>query len=275
MPCSKTPNNVLRILTALVLIGLLAAVLWLHPGVFAAFAAAAALLAWREFAELAAQAGARPLRGAGPVLAVACTLAFVDPDPLVPWLVVTTAVLLSALGGLAAGRRHPALAVRRTMATAGGILWLGVLPGFHVALRFRPDGVYWIVLLYAAVSGGDIAAYYGGRAFGRHALAPALSPKKTVEGTVFGLAASVVAALLVDGHVGSRIGPLVAALTGLGLGVVGQAGDLFESSLKRAADTKDSSGLLPGHGGVLDRIDGLLFAGAALWALLAAGVIRA
>jgi len=266
---------VLRILTAAVLIGLLAAALWLHPGVFVAFAALAALLGWREFAGLAAQVGARPLRGAGPALALGCVVAFVSPDPMAPWLMTTAALLLAALGSLAAGRRHPALAVRRTIATVGGIVWLGLLPGFHVALRSRPAGVYWIVFLYAAVSGGDIAAYYGGRAFGRHALAPALSPNKTVEGTVFGLAASVTGALLVDGYVGGRLGPLVTSLTGLGLGVAGQAGDLFESSLKRAARTKDSSGLLPGHGGVLDRIDGLLFAGAALWALVAAGVLGA
>lgn len=265
----------LRVLTAVVLIGLLAVVLWLHPGVFAAFAGLVAFLAWTEFAELVAQAGARPLRGATPVLAVACTVAFASPDPGIPWLVITASLLLSALGALAAGRRHPALAIRRTAASVGGIVWLGLLPGFHVALRFRPDGVFWVLLLYAAVSGGDIGAYYGGRVFGRRPLAPALSPGKTVEGTLFGLAASVTAALLVDGYVGGSLGPLAGAFTGLVLGVVGQTGDLFESALKRAADAKDSSALLPGHGGILDRIDGVLFAGAALWALLASGVIRA
>jgi phosphatidate cytidylyltransferase len=121
-------------------------------------------------------------------------------------------------------------------------------------------------MLFAAVSSGDIAAYYGGKTLGRHPLAPALSPKKTIEGSVFGLVASGVGAALVAHYLLPGAEWPRGLMIGVALGAVGQAGDLFESSLKRAARAKDSSQLLPGHGGILDRLDGLLFAGAVLYA---------
>ncbi|MFQ5743768.1 MAG: phosphatidate cytidylyltransferase [Acidobacteriota bacterium] len=142
-----------------------------------------------------------------------------------------------------------------------------------MALRNRPEGLRWLVLLFVAVSTGDIAAYYGGRLLGRHPLAPSLSPHKTLEGTGFGLAASMVAAGAVGYYqIPAASLPRILAL-GLLLGAVGQCGDLFESALKRAAGAKDSSTLLPGHGGILDRIDSLLFAGATLYAALATKLI--
>ena len=130
-----------------------------------------------------------------------------------------------------------------------------------------------IVLLFAAVSSGDIAAYYGGTLFGRRPLAPNLSPKKTIEGTLFGLAGSSVAAAIVVHFWIDGATWLVGLAIGLLLGAVGQAGDLFESALKRAADAKDASGILPGHGGILDRLDGLLFGGATLYAAVHLGLL--
>ena len=107
---------------------------------------------------------------------------------------------------------------------------------------------------------GDSASYFAGRYFGRRKLFPRVSPNKTVEGAIGGLAAAALFMALV----GSRIlvgEPLVRlALLGLAMAAVGICGDLFESSLKRHAGLKDSSSLIPGHGGVLDRIDALLFA---------------
>jgi phosphatidate cytidylyltransferase len=116
------------------------------------------------------------------------------------------------------------------------------------------------LLLIVVVVASDSAQYYAGRAFGRRPLAPALSPKKTVEGAAGGLVAGAVALALV-GHWWWPAAPL-ALRAGLGavLVVLGITGDLFESMLKRAAGVKDSAALIPGHGGVLDRIDALLFA---------------
>lgn len=259
-----------RIVTAIVLIALLAASLSFteQPVVFVAVMMVFLFLAWREFAGLAAEAGAAPLRGLGMLLAVSCAASFALPYPGAPVAALGAAAVISTLAGLAAGRRHPALAVRRVVATIGGCVWLGLLPGFQVGLRYRENGVAWLVFLYVAVSAGDIFAFYGGSLLGRRPLAPSLSPKKTIEGTVLGLAASTIGAAVVGYCWLPELDLASASLLGLLLGVVGQAGDLFESSLKRAAETKDSSTLLPGHGGIMDRIDGLLFGGAALYVVL-------
>lgn len=257
-----------RILTAVVLIALLAASLALAPPFYAAMLVVFVALAWQEFASLAAEAGATPLRGLGMLLALGCALSFAAPEPLTPVVAMGGAMILGTVASLAAGKRHPVLAVRRAVATLGGCLWLGVLPGFHLALRYRDDGVIWLVFLYVSVAAGDIAALYGGRLFGRRPLAPSLSPKKTLEGGAFGLVASMVGAGMVANYWMPGLEAPRAILIGLLLGAIGQAGDLFESALKRAAKTKDSSEILPGHGGILDRIDSLLFAGAALFAIL-------
>jgi len=263
----------IRILTATILLAILAGALWLPPIAFVVVLSLFLAVAWREYEDLAAEAGATPLHGFGAPLSIACTVSFAAPDPRTPIVVTGVTFLFAATLALAAGRQHPALAVRRAAATVGGICWLGVLPGFYVALRYEPHGVALIALLFAAVSSGDIAAFYGGSLFGRHQLAPNLSPKKTIEGTVFGLAGSSIgAAVVVHFWIDGATWP-VGLGVGLLLGAVGQAGDLFESALKRAADAKDSSGILPGHGGILDRLDGLLFAGAALYAIVYLGFL--
>jgi len=116
-----------------------------------------------------------------------------------------------------------------------------------------------IVLLFAIIWIGDTAAYYGGRALGRHLLAPKVSPKKTVEGAVAGLVASVVIGVLggvwLLGEPWLNLAGIAASTA-----IVGQLGDLAESVLKRSAGVKDSSSILPGHGGILDRLDSLFFA---------------
>ena len=260
-----------RIVTAVVLIALFAASLYFteQPVVFVAVLMGFLALAWREYSGLAAEAGAAPLRGLGMLLAISCAAAFALPYPGAPIAALGAAAVISTAAGLAAGQKHPALAVRRVVATFGGCVWLGLLPGFQVGLRYRPnDGIAWLVFLYVAVSAGDIFAYYGGRTMGRHPLAPSLSPKKTIEGTISGLVASTIGAAIIGFYWLPELDLVSAGLLGLLLGAVGQAGDLFESSLKRAAKTKDSSALLPGHGGILDRIDGLLFGGAALYVVL-------
>ena len=211
--------------------------------------------------------------GFGALLPIACAASFAAPDPRTPIVTTGVTLLLSAGLGLVAGRHQPELAIRRTIATVGGICWLGVLPGFYVALRYEPRGVALIILLFAAVSLGDIAAYYGGSLFGRRPLVPTLSPRKTIEGALFGLVGSSIGGFIVVHYwIVDTTWPVGVAI-GLLLGTLGQTGDLLESALKRAADTKDSSSILPGHGGVLDRLDALLFGGAALYAAVYFGLL--
>jgi phosphatidate cytidylyltransferase len=134
---------------------------------------------------------------------------------------------------------------------------LGMLAAVHGLLGWRAT-----LLLIGTVVVSDSAQYYSGRLLGRTPLAPAISPKKTIEGAIGGLIFGTAFMALVGARVLPR--PSVAPLLGLGVFVVivGICGDLFESRLKRTAGIKDSSALIPGHGGVLDRIDALLFAAA-------------
>jgi phosphatidate cytidylyltransferase len=121
------------------------------------------------------------------------------------------------------------------------------------------DGRAAVVLLLSVIVVSDSAQYYCGRAFGRRPLAPSISPKKTVEGAIGGLIFGTLAMVVAGRWVFTA--PLwLLALLGATIAVLGMVGDLFESLLKRSANVKDSSNLIPGHGGVLDRIDSWLFA---------------
>ncbi|KAB2892020.1 MAG: hypothetical protein F9K32_01250 [Desulfobulbaceae bacterium] len=149
-----------------------------------------------------------------------------------------------------------------------GSVYLGVLSSFLVALRYLPDGNGWLLVLSAVTAGSDTGAYYIGRAFGKSKLCPAISPNKTRAGAwggfVFGIVAAVIFAqlFLVRPQWGFVV--FAAAL----LTVSGIVGDLTESVVKRGTGVKDSGHCLGGHGGVLDRIDSLLFCGPVLYCLL-------
>ena len=135
-----------------------------------------------------------------------------------------------------------------------GFVYCGVLLGFLLWLDRRTFltllGTIWI---------GDAAAYYGGRLLGRHLLAPRISPKKTVEGAFAGLIGSIVSGVLLGTWLTGQSSTFLLAAS-FCAAVVGQLGDLAESALKRSSGVKDSSSLLPGHGGMLDRLDSVLFA---------------
>ena len=158
-------------------------------------------------------------------------------------------------------------APERIAATLFGVIYLGFTLSFCVMLRALPNGLLWICLGLAVIWLGDTGAYLGGRAFGKHKLHERVSPKKTWEGAIAGLLTSIAAALaartvygLLDLWEGPPLRAVDAVAVGLLAGLLGQVGDLAESLLKRAVGVKDSGTLFPGHGGMLDRIDALLFA---------------
>jgi phosphatidate cytidylyltransferase len=131
------------------------------------------------------------------------------------------------------------------------------------------EGSRYLFFLCAVVWMGDTGAYFGGRAWGRHKLAPRMSPKKTWEGALVGIAASLVGGcfinLIYQENLGSWSSIIIASVVG---GAFGQMGDLVESTFKRFAGVKDSGVIFPGHGGFLDRVDGLLFAAPIIWFIL-------
>jgi len=141
-----------------------------------------------------------------------------------------------------------------------GVVYIPLSLSFLVTIRHEPGGMTWIFFLLVIIFAGDISAYYVGSYLGRRKLSPAISPGKTVEGAIGGLAAN-----LLVGVIGKYLflpalawGP--ALIFFVVAGMAGQVGDLFESEMKRSSKIKDSGGLLPGHGGFLDRLDALLFA---------------
>ncbi len=140
----------------------------------------------------------------------------------------------------------------------------GCLAAVDLVRDFPPTGA-WVLLTMVLAWGSDTAAYFVGRKFGKTKLAPRISPKKTIEGSAGGLLASVVGAVVMSFFLEGLNVPDAIAL-GVLAGAAGQAGDLLMSVLKRSSGVKDSGGILPGHGGILDRVDALAFTAPATWA---------
>ena len=141
-----------------------------------------------------------------------------------------------------------------------GLVYIPLFLSFLVLLRSDAQGAQWIFWLLCIVAAGDTGAFYTGKSVGRHKLCPWVSPKKTIEGSIGGLCANVIMALMLKMILLPELANLPSVVFALLIGVAGQIGDLFASEFKRAAGIKDSGTLLPGHGGFLDRLDALLFA---------------
>jgi len=234
-----------RILTALALLPLAFYGTFWAPywGFFAIVACVAALCFYEYSGIVAAHGFERP----GLVAYIAGILLLYNPSPLV---LVAIAVLALAL-------RLDELA--QVLPSAGAAL-LGIVyvfGGWRAAIDLHAISSYWLLFALAVNWVGDIAAYYTGRAIGRHRLAPVVSPKKSWEGAAGSIVATVVFGLAFRRWLGIGI-PETVLLSAVG-NVAGQLGDLAESAMKRGAGVKDSGNLLPGHGGWLDRLDSSLF----------------
>ncbi len=142
-----------------------------------------------------------------------------------------------------------------------GIIYIPVPLSLLVFIREQDHGIFWILWLLIVVFSNDTGAFYGGKFFGRHALAPNISPNKTIEGTISGILTSTVFGFIFSVIFFNDFSlSFLMIPASFIIAIAGQGGDLFESALKRASGIKDSGSILPGHGGILDRIDGLLFA---------------
>lgn len=267
-----------RILVAAVGIPLALLLIHLDGWYLGALLIVAAAVGTHEFCAVASAGGARPVRWLGmPAAALLVALAVRDPvfaawgDRAAALVVVLVLLTACAVVFLRRIEERPLLSAS---ATVLGALYTGATLSFAVLLRNLPEAMgtipvpVWegtlLVLLPLAITwAGDTAAFFVGRSIGRTRLAPRVSPGKTVEGGVGGLAASVVAGAAagfgLDDLGTVPLSPLTGGVIGLVLGVAAQVGDLAESVLKREAGVKDSGRVLPGHGGVLDRLDALFF----------------
>jgi phosphatidate cytidylyltransferase len=181
-----------------------------------------------------------------------------------PWMISLIILVSMAYHVLAYERGRDASATDFAL-TLAGVFYLGWLGGYFVSLRNLPEGTWWVLTVLSGVWLADTGAYFVGRRFGVHKFSPRTSPKKTWEGYVGGVLVGTLGATLFSflwialAGPGTQITPLRAAVIGLVLSVVTSLGDLGESMLKRQVGLKDSGKLLPGHGGMFDRIDSWLW----------------
>ncbi|MYD49935.1 MAG: hypothetical protein F4W93_00420 [Dehalococcoidia bacterium] len=295
-----------RLVTAAVGIPALALVIWLGDPVFSVVVAVLAALAAVEVCDLARNKGKTPSRVVAAVFSSALVLShfgfsFLWSMPeYVPLLIVSVGVAVLALiltlspiqklrnrngetpspltgEGWGEGEKPGSTTIYAKASNAGltlaAVLYPGALLAHAPLLRGGEQGLEWIVLLLVVTFSTDTGAFFVGKAIGKRPLAPSISPNKTWEGAIGGFAAAILAAFLaawaldIDADL-----PLIAVLGAL-MGVVGQVGDLFESKLKRLADVKESGRLLPGHGGVLDRLDSIVFNLALVYYFVMGGVL--
>jgi phosphatidate cytidylyltransferase len=263
------PPALARVITAAVLLPILIVSI-VFPKLaflFVTLTGAAMLGALIEFWLLAHKQQIRADAAAGLLSAVALftVFYFTRPGQLPDLLLIQVILILLTIGSLVAAMLRGA-PFDRMITSAGvtvlSVMYIVLLGGHMIALRvgFAPQlSKHLLAFFFLVVMGSDAAAYYGGRAFGKHKLAPGISPGKTWEGAVAGMLASLL--LGVAAHywffleLPTKFALALAAL----MNVIGVIGDLTESALKRSAGAKDTAKILPGHGGVLDRIDSLLF----------------
>jgi phosphatidate cytidylyltransferase len=264
-PITPSSNLALRLLTAaftvpLLLYSLFGGPRWLFPFLTALVCA---LGADELFVMVAPGRSSARIWGVLASLLVAAQVSgLLDPKWTVPTLllIVTGGLLFSLV------RVEPmeAAALRAGWSIAGP-LYLGTLFGVIALLFFGPHGGEWAVLSMLYAFWSDTAGYFVGRAYGKHTLYAAVSPKKTVEGSIGGLLGALVGGLLAHFWFLPSLGLLDAILLSIVAAAAGQAGDLCESLIKRSTGVKDSGTLLPGHGGILDRVDALLFSAAVVF----------
>jgi phosphatidate cytidylyltransferase len=244
-----------RVLSALVLLPAVIGTIWFLPSwATLLLAVIAAVLAYVEYAEIARVLGARVAGGSGAAVVLAC---FAGTAGGADTLLMAALIVI---GAVAVSTGHPGPGV---LANAGASIfapvYIGLPLGALASVRAHANGREAVLLLLIVIVVSDSAQYYTGRTFGKRPLAPAISPKKTVEGAIGGMVFGTLA-MTVGGHWVFPAPIWVLVLLGGAISLLGIVGDLFESLLKRSAGVKDSSNLIPGHGGVLDRIDSWLFA---------------
>lgn len=261
-PTSGMSNLQLRIISAVILAVIVLGATWAGALVFQIVAVVIGAAIFYEWSRMISPAKVLPMQWAaalGLAVTFAALLAGFDAETVLIVFVIAVALVLAFSVATGAGKEIPL-----SVGYAG-------LSGVALAYLRGPDtaGLFTILYLFAVVWATDIAAYFVGRRLGGPKLAPSISPGKTWSGAYGGLAGGVIAGVLLVAAVGQG-SLLKAGIIAIPLSIVSQMGDLFESSIKRRHGVKDSSNLIPGHGGVMDRVDGLVVAAIALYLIGAA-----
>lgn len=249
-----------RVITSLYAIPLLIILIWFDKPLpwFTLFIALWGALAAFEFYRMVAGSKAPPLTYFGIIWTLLFILSPHFDYGFLPLLLFTSAVILSPILLMLRPRKESFFA--SWVWTMAGILYVGWLLSYLVALRLEV-GRSWVFLAIFTTFGSDTAAFFVGRVLGKHRLAPRISPGKTWEGAVAGVFGAIIASLVLAAILSLPLSFGQAILLGLLVSVFGQIGDLLESLFKRNMGVKESGKLLPGHGGLLDRMDSVVFAG--------------
>ncbi|MDY6917757.1 MAG: CDP-archaeol synthase [Chloroflexota bacterium] len=244
-----------RLLTALVLLPLIV-IIWFGGPAYSLTVAVAAALGLLEFFHMKGFSWRHPLTLFGLLWVLLLILAahFATTYSL---LVLSAAVVFSLVWVVS--RSSVEQASHDWAWTLAGIIYVGWMLSYFIPLRALEGGRDWVFVALFATFAVDTSAFFIGRAWGRHPLAPRVSPGKTWEGTIGGFLAAIAACLILAAVLPSVAVGWKVAVLGVLIGVFAQLGDLAESMLKRSAGVKDASRLMPGHGGLLDRLDSIIF----------------
>jgi phosphatidate cytidylyltransferase len=256
-----------RVITAAVGVPLIIFAIWFGDPWFSLLIAAAALAGTYEFYHMANFDRREPLLYVGLLWSLALVLSPHYRSTDVLPIVITATVLISLIWLLC--RSSGEKAFRNWAWTIVGALYVGWMLSYWLNLRGLADGRNWVYLAMLTIFANDTGAFFIGRARGRHKLAPAISPAKTWEGAIGGLMSAILGAIVVT-MILNLISPFTfkywqIILFGFLVSLFAQLGDLVESLLKRNMGVKESGSLLPGHGGILDRFDSIIFVGAVVY----------
>jgi len=249
-----------RVLTGIVAVPIVVGIVYYgSPLLFLLMVAAVTLMGVREYFTIIDRIGISGFPVYGIILSFLLLLSFYfNGSFMMEWGLIASVTLF---GAWFFHEDNVKVAMDQISFTLFGALYVAGLGGYSLLIRNFGDGERLILFLLLIVWLGDIAAYYGGKRFGKKPLAPVVSPNKTIEGAIAGLGGSLAAGVIAGYSFLGHIPMVHCLLVALICGTIGQFGDLAESLLKRHAGIKNSGNVLPGHGGILDRIDSLLFAG--------------
>lgn len=253
-----------RVLSGIVLIPAVIGFIYFSPPfVFLILATIVVLIGNHEYFSMISKIGVTGYPLLGAILSLLLTLCFYFNGRYIPeWCAGT---MISIFMTWFFMDKDVQGAINQIAYTLLGVFYVAGLLGFFLLLRNLPEGQFLIFFVFVVIWLGDTAAYYAGRSLGKTRLAPHISPNKTVEGAIAGLGGSLLGGAAAHFWFLGKISLIHCLIVAVICGIIGQFGDLAESVLKRNTGTKDSGALIPGHGGILDRLDSLMFAGPAFY----------